>query len=172
MNIKFVKSDSNHVIFKRDETNLKTANPIFVPILSISMSIMIVQIIVFIIMIMQGDYVKAGIASGIFILLLIFGMYCDTLNWFRNLEYSFFDNKLDYRYDLESSILPISNAKVHITINRIDKYEITSKFIIVYGEIIKKVPMQGPKTMKKFKFVNLSEYTTDICSCLDAMKFV
>lgn len=168
MSVSLVKD--NDYIVKRDERKLKNAKPILAPILSIAMLVMIAMVVMFIINIVSKSYVTAGICAVVFVALGAFGMYCDTLNWIYNVEYVLKPDKFEYRYNLDSSLLPVSNSKVTVTIGKLNRYKVSGNNIVVYGEIIKRAPMQKPKSLKKFKFANVPEKEDVICKYFDTIK--
>lgn len=170
MSNKLAKSeDEKKLVFKRDESNLKNAPTILALVLPICMIAMIGLVVFGLISAFSGDYIRTIVCAVVFLVLLMFGRYCDTLNWIRNLEYSFENGRFDCFYNLDSSMLPTSNSKVYVYINEIDSYKVTKNNIVVYGSISKVAPMQKTKTTKKYKFVNIPEYTDSICKLLDVM---
>lgn len=153
--------------YVRDESNIKFIPTLCIPLLVLSILASLLLFILLVISCIQQNWTHAGCEAAGIALLLIFGIYCDHLDWHRNAQFVVDGNRLTYYYDLDGKVLPTSNVEVCVKFRKVTRVdELKNGSIKVYGDIEKKAPMGKPKLSHKFILKNFGEHHDAIVAAL------
>lgn len=157
-------------VFKRDESSVKVVPTFLIPLVAFTTLIMFILFVIAIVFCFKHSYTKAGIFGGVALVLFIFGKFCDTLEWHRNVTYEFKDGKLFYTYDLDGNVIPTSSSTVTVVVNSIREIKAKRHHILIKGDIVKKHPLAHDKHVGKFDLSDVTGSHDEIMKCLEQLR--
>lgn len=152
--------------FKRNETDIKVVSTKLIYYVMISVFLMFICLITGIVLLCFKKFVSSYIFFGIALVFFIFGKICDNLEWYKNVVYKFFDSKLVYSYDLDEQFIARRSSTVTVTISGIKSITVHGDKITVKGNIVKKHPVSGAKSLKKVRLLDVPEHHDEIMDLL------
>lgn len=156
--MKLASKDSKS--FVRDESKLKTASVGFI-LLSGGMWLVLLIGLVFLLL---RNYM---VGSVIVLLVGAFYIYSETqINYYECVRYDFNPDSVVYSYRLNSGIMG-SNCKGCITLKDITSVNQRGKYVVIRGNIDKKVPLRKHKYINKVKL--LANFGNDTDKLLEAL---
>ena len=139
-------------IIKRDESKLHKVPTKVITTMPIFIFVMLIAIIVGIVFAVKQNFSVMCIWFAVALICYAWGKFVDLyFNFQENYAIAFETNCVKITYDLDNQLLSGKNNKASITIKDITKIKSTPKYVMVFGDIVKKQPHQKPKTLKNYK---------------------
>lgn len=137
------------MVYYRDETKLHNVPSVVPAMMMLDFFICLASGGVLLIGLINHSMMISMVAA--IILCVGFGAsaFCDNyFNWYINCSYDLSKkNKLSYSFHLNG--VSVSQNKTVINISKVDKYKISGKKLMIYGQIEKKIPLRPVQSPKK-----------------------